>query len=167
MRITWRQKKKSWLVSNNDNLIELKGPKGGLRIPLMGASHNWMSCCSIPLHRLGKGLPVPSLKRLKPDALPNLLPLSRQQDLPAHPGISYPGGLNTFRKASRAIRYVSCKAATEQVAGREEGQWHRSQPSLLYQTGAGNSLSEPQHAFSQKGWLWGLKLGHKCKLRFN
>ena len=81
-----------------------------------------MSCGSMHLHRLGKGLPVPSLKQLKPDALPNLLPLIQQQDLPAHPGISYPGGLNTFRKASRAVRYVSCKAGTEQTAGREEGQ---------------------------------------------
>lgn len=68
---------------------------------------------------------MPSIKLLKADPLLNFLPqllpqLPWQQELAAHLGISYPGGLNTFRKAGRAFKYTPCKVATEHMVGREE-----------------------------------------------
>lgn len=116
-----------------------------------------MNCYHVPLCWLGKGLPVPSMKLLKPDPFLNFLPSIPKASSLNFPDLSYPGGLNTYGKTCKALKHASCKVVTELMVWRVEGprNFHR---------GRFLSVSESHYAIPQKGLLWGVQLGKKCKL---
>ena len=121
-----------------------------------------MNCYCVHLHWLGKGL------RCLPLNCSSLIPspvfsLTRQQqELPAIPGISYPNGPKLSGETCKAVKYEPCKVATEHMVWRVSDRV--PSPRSCTTLGRLLSFSEPQYAISQKGWLWGIKLGKKCKL---